>query len=91
LLRALVLRGEGRLDEDDRYRLRIVELGLAHGGDALQPLDAFIEALGGIRVAVHVDDDRDGAVEARPEALCQEIVGAAGRLFFRLRPLVGSP
>ena len=52
-------------------------------------LHAVVDPLRRLLVAVHVDDDRDRAVEARPEALGEQVVGPAGRLLVRLRALVG--
>ena len=51
--------------------------------------DVLVHALRRLRVAAHVDDDRDRAVEAGPEALGEEVVRAAARLLGRLRALVG--
>ena len=52
-------------------------------------MHAVVDLLRRLLVAVHVDDDRDRAVEAGPEALRQEVVGPAGSLLLRLRALVG--
>ncbi len=46
----------------------------------LEALHAVVDPLRRVRVAVHVDDDRDRAVEARPEALGEQVVRAAGGL-----------
>ena len=54
------------------------------------PLDAVEDPLRRLLVAVDVDDDRDRPVEARPEALGEQVVGAAARLLPWLRALVGG-
>ena len=89
LARRLVLRRGRRGDEDDRNGLLVVELRLADGRHAWKPLHAVVDLLRHLLVAVHVDDDRDRAVEAGAESLRQEVVGAAGGLLLRLGPLVG--
>ena len=69
----------------------VVELRLADRGHAGQALHAVEDLLRRLRVAVDVDDDRDRAVEARPEALGQQVVGPPAGLGGRLRALVGGP
>ena len=87
-LRLDVLRRRVRRDADDRDALRVVELRLARGRDTLEPLHAVEDLLQCLGVAVDVDDDRDRAVEARPEALGEQVVRAPRRLLGRLRPLI---
>ena len=89
VVRRLVLRRRGRRHEDDRDRLLVVELRLADGGDAVEALDAVVDPLRRLLVAVHVDDDRDRPVEAGAEALREQVVRPPGRLLRRLRALVG--
>ena len=69
-------------------RLRVVELRLAHRRDVLEPADTVVDPLRRPRVALDVDDDRDRAVEARPEPLGEEVVRAPRGLVGRLRALV---
>ena len=64
--------------------------GCAHRGDVLGALDTVEDPLRRLLVALDVDDDRDRAVEAGPEALGEQVVGAAARLRLGLRPLVGG-
>ena len=90
LIGRLVLRGGVRRHEDDCDGLLVVELRLPGGGHALEPLHAVVDLLRRLLVAVHVDDDRDRAVEAGPEALGEQVVGPAGGLLLRLRALVGG-
>ena len=54
-----------------------------------EALDAVEDPLRRLRVAVHVDDDRDRPVEARPESLGEQVVRAPSGLLRRLRALVG--
>ena len=74
----------------DRYlypRVEVEGIGRTVGQRAR---DAVVDLLWGLRVAVDVDDDGDRAVEAGPEALGEEVVGAAARLRRRLCALVGG-
>ena len=64
LLRLQVLRRRVGCHEDDRDRLLVVELRLAGGRDAVEVPHAVVDALRRLGVPVHVDDDRDRAVEA---------------------------
>ena len=88
LRRRLVLRRRVRGDEDDRDGLRVVELRLPDGCDVLEPADTVVDPLRGSRIALDVDDDRDRAVEARPEPLGEEVVRATRGLVGRLRSLI---
>ena len=90
LVRLLVLRCRVRGDEDDGDGLLVVQLWLARGRHALEALDALVDLVGRLRIAVHVDDDRDRAVEARSEALGEQVVGPAAGLRRGLRALVGG-
>ena len=90
LLGLLVLRCEVRLHEDDRDGLRVVVDGLVDGGDAREGAHAVKDSLGRLLVAVDVHDDRDGSVEARAEALGEQVVRLARRLLLRLCSLVGG-
>ena len=47
---------------------------------SVEALHAVVDPLRRLRVALDVDDDRDRAVEAGPEALGEQVVGAAARL-----------
>ena len=86
---ACVLRSRVGGDEHDRDRLLVVELRLADRSHALQALNVVVDPLGCLRIAVDVHDDRNRAVEARAEALREQVVGSAARLLDGLRPLVG--
>ena len=68
-LRPLVLRREGRLYEDDGDGLRVVVDRLVDGGDTREAARGLDDPLRRVGVAVHIDDDRDGGVEAGAEAL----------------------
>ena len=86
---ALVLRSRVGPDEDDRDGLLVVELRLAGGRDAVQVAHVVVDALRRALIAIHVDDDRDRAVEAGAEALRKQVVRPPGRLLLGLRALVG--
>ena len=63
----LVLRRRLGRHEDDGDGLVVVELRLAHGRDVFMALDAVVDALRRLLVALHVDHDRDRAVEPGPK------------------------
>src|SRR6185369_14622878 len=87
-VRGFVLGSRCRLDEDDRDRLRIVELRLVHRRYTFDALDALVDPLWSLLVAFDVDDDRDRAVEAWAEAFGEEIVRPPRRLLLGLCALI---